>query len=87
MDGNSFPTKDGGHVTGAVNMAVDKNGCAVPVKADTPIGTVTVQGGITLEQFCRALAAHVVAVNGGGDAEKTAQEILGFAKPKESADA
>lgn len=72
MDGNSFPTRDGGHVGGTVAMGIDAKGTAVPVSAP-----------ITLEQFCRALAVHSMIVAGeqGGDkAEERAYAILAFAR-------
>lgn len=76
MSGNSFPTGDGGHVTGAVAMALDEDGNAVPIEADTPIGTVK----LDLEELCRVLAAHACIVAGGGDMEEVAQAILRFAR-------
>lgn len=81
MSGNSFATPDGAHVTGAVAMALDDAGNAVPIEADTPIGTVK----LDLEELCRALAAHACIIAGKGDMEETAQAILNFAKSRPSA--
>lgn len=78
MAGNSFTTHDGTHVTGAVAMAVDEDGKAVPIEADTPIGRVALD--FTFEEFCRALAAHAAIVAGKGDAAGLAQHIVAFAR-------
>jgi hypothetical protein len=80
MGGNSFQTHDGAHVGGAVAMALDDKGNAVPIEADTPIGTVKIEGlSFTLEQFCRALGAHASIV-AKTDAEAAAKTILAFAR-------
>jgi hypothetical protein len=86
--GNNFVTHDGSQVGGAVAMALNDKGEAVPVGADTPIGAVE-WSEATLEKFCRALAAHVVLMAGGKDAEKnkdamekTATAIMAFAGAK-----
>lgn len=79
MDGNSFPTRAGSHVGGTVILMLDESGNAVPLKRHPPI---------TLEQFCRALAAHASAViskGGGADpvqAETLAASFLAFAQGK-----
>jgi hypothetical protein len=84
--GNNFATHDGSHVGGAVAMAIDQTGLAVPIESGTPIGAV----GLTdeaLEKFCRALAAHAVMVSGdkSKDAmEKAAQAIMNFARGAKS---
>jgi len=81
MAGNSFATPDGPHVTGAVAMALDAKGQAIPIEADTPIGTVKVEGVPTLEQLCRALAAHAALIAGkDGPDEAAAALILSFAR-------
>lgn len=67
MSGNSFPTKEGPHVTGAVAMGVDEDGFAVPAEAHTPIGTVR----LDVDQLCRALAAHAAFITG-----KSADEAM-----------
>lgn len=61
MGGNSFATHDGAHVSGAVAMALDEQGRAVPVTEDTPIGRVRVEG---IDLICRALAAHAAFISG-----------------------
>ncbi len=85
---NSFATKSGSHVTGAVAMAVGDDGLAEPVTAETPIGTVRVDGAVhvdnqpfTLEQLCRALAA-ICALQSGKtmtEAEHVAKVVFAFA--------
>lgn len=78
MAGNSFETHDGSHVGGVVAMAIDKNGQAVPVDV-TPT--------FTLEQLCRALAAHAVACRLGPDDEnEAAAKILNFARGQQKED-
>ena len=85
MGGNSFSTHDGATVTGAVAMALDDSGKAVPIEAETEIGTVRVKGlNFSLDQFCRALAAHASVVRGGDaskhEVESLAKQILDFAR-------
>ena len=60
MGGNRFATHDGAHVTGAVAMALNDQGEAVPVGADTPIGLVRIE----VEPLVRALAAHAALITG-----------------------
>ena len=84
--GNNFATHDGSHVNGAVAMAVDEKGLAVPIEAGTPIGAVQFADE-ALEKLCRALAAAIVLSSGDKGAEKnkdamerTATTIMSFAR-------
>lgn len=79
---NSWPTHEGGpQVAGAVTMAVDENGFAVPVTDDTPIGVVSVSDA-SFERLARLLAAHAIAVGNSSDPEKLAAEFMEFAGRK-----
>lgn len=79
MGGNSFQTHDGATVTGAVAMALDERGNAVPIEADTEIGTVRIKDlPFSFEQFCRALAAHASIVS-KSDPDEALAKILAFA--------
>lgn len=60
---NSFPTKNGATVTGAVAMALDDDGNAVPVEEGTAIGTVTLS-----QKSIDALAAAIAAALGKKEA-------------------
>ena len=63
MAGNSFTTHDGASVTGAVAMALDDTGMAVPVTDKTHIGTVRIEG-LAVDLIARALAAHAALITG-----------------------
>ena len=76
MGGNSFSTHDGASVTGAVAMALDDKGMAVPVTERTPIGMVRIEG-LALDVLCRALAAHAALIT-GKSADKAYRDISEF---------
>ena len=78
MGGNSFATHDGASVTGAVAMALDDTGMAVPVTDKTHIGTVRVEG-LAVDLICRALAAHAAFIT-GKPVDKAYHDISDFVR-------
>lgn len=88
MAGNSFVTHDGTHVPGTVAMVVGEDGLARPVGESADTGTAKAAPPFTLDQLCRALAAHAVLCRGGSvekEADAALVQIVAFvaANPKE----